>query len=85
MTPLTLPYHGADFDKTRYSTPNSIQMLELCDQDPAIDGHTHLLKTTIIKFKYMMGVGAALAVPSPTPFVQLPVRARVWEICKRLH
>ena len=26
----------------------------------------------------MMGVGAALAVPSPTPFVQLPVRARAY-------
>jgi len=53
MTPLTLSYHDADFDKTGYiivSTPNSIQMLEVCDQDPAIDGHTHLLKTTIIKF-----------------------------------
>ena len=48
MTPLTLSYHDADFDKTRYiivSTPNGIQMLELCDQDPAIDGHIpHVLQ-----------------------------------------
>ena len=51
MTPLTLSYHDADFDKTRYiivSTPNGIQMLELCDQDPAIDGHTHLLNEILV-------------------------------------